>query len=124
MSTTGSSEVTRPSSSPLATFTLEAGSVGLTIDFVTEAGGVFGTNVVVVVVVGGSVVDEPGDVVVVLSCVEVVEASATLAWWRAAGVVLELVSVKTSTSSRRGLDHISRWAPRRVNRGVVMVLEG
>jgi hypothetical protein len=123
MSTTGSSEVTRPSSSPLATFTLEAGSVGLTIDFVTEAGGVFGTNVVVVVV-GGSVVDEPGDVVVVLSCVEVVEASATLAWWRAAGVVLELVSVKTSTSRRRGLDHISRWAPRRVNRGVVMVLEG
>jgi hypothetical protein len=123
MSTTGSSEVTRPSSSPLATFTLEAGSVGLTIDFVTEADGVFGTNVVVVVV-GGSVVDEPGDVVVVLSCVEVVEASATLAWWRAAGFVLELVSVKTSTSSRRGLDHISRWAPRRVNRGVVMVLEG
>jgi|GEM_PF-2438631 hypothetical protein len=123
MSTTGSSEVTRPSSSPLATFTLEAGSVGLTIDFVTEAGGVFGTNVVVVVV-GGSVVDEPGDVVVVLSCVEVVEASATLAWWRAAGVVLELVSVKTSTSRRRGLDHMSRWAPRRVNRGVVMVLEG
>jgi hypothetical protein len=53
-------------------------------------------------VVGGD------EVVVVLAVVEVTEAGATLAWWRAPGVVFELVRVKTRTSSKSGLDHISR----------------
>jgi hypothetical protein len=49
-----------------------------------------------------------GEVVVVLACVEVPEARSTFAGWCAAGVVFELVRVKTSTRRRRGLDHISR----------------
>jgi hypothetical protein len=68
--------------------------------------------------------DVTGNVVVVFSFVEVVTSRAALTGWCSAGVVFELVSVKTRTSRRRGLDHISRWAPRRVNRGLVMVLEG
>jgi len=35
MSTTGSADMTRPSSSPLATFTLGVGSVGVTVELVT-----------------------------------------------------------------------------------------
>jgi hypothetical protein len=120
MSTTRSAELTRPSSSPLATFTLELGTVGLTVESVTKADEVFCARVVVVfgasvvdvtgtvVVVGASVVEVTGTVVVVLARVEVPKACATFTWWCAAGVVFELVSVNTRTRSKRGLDHIKR----------------
>jgi len=104
MSTTGTAELTRPSSSPLATFTLVVGAVGLTVELVTKADGLFGATVVVL---GASVVEVTGDVVVVLAFVEVPKACTTFARWCAAGVVLGLVSVKTRTRSKRGLDHIN-----------------
>jgi hypothetical protein len=112
MSTTGSAELTRPSSSPLATFALGVGSIGLTVKLVAMSDGLFVVWVVVlggdVIVLWGNVVEVAGEVVVVLACVEVPEARATFAWWCAAGVVFELVRVKTSTRRSRGLDHISR----------------
>jgi hypothetical protein len=113
MSTTGSAELIRPSSSPLATFALGVGSVGLTVELVAVSDGLFVVRDVVVlggevIVLWGNVVEVAGEVVVVLACVEVPEARSTFAGWCAAGVVFELVRVKTSTRRRRGLDHISR----------------
>jgi hypothetical protein len=105
MSTSRSAELTLPSSSPFATFVLGTGPVGLTVEFVTLTDEFFK---IVVVATGGGVNDVTGTVLVVLSRVEVVTARAPLSRWCPAGVVLEPVSVKTRTSSSRGLDHISR----------------
>ena len=105
MSTSRSAELTLPSSSPFATLVLGTGPVGLTVEFVTLTDEFFK---IVVVATGGGVVDVTGTVLVVLSRVEVVTARAPLSRWCPAGVVLEPVSVKTRTSSSRGLDHISR----------------
>jgi hypothetical protein len=75
MSTTGSAELTRPSSSPLATFALGVGSIGLTVKLVAMSDGLFVVWVVVlggdVIVLWGNVVEAAGEVVVVLACVVV-----------------------------------------------------
>jgi hypothetical protein len=100
------------------TFALGSDAVTLAVELVATPDDLLGGCVVVgiatvaVVEVG----EVARDVVVVLASVVVVLSCTTFARWCTSGVVFEPLSVKTRTSRRRGLDHISRCAPRIENR--------
>jgi hypothetical protein len=108
-----------PDNSPLSAFAFDIGATGFTLDVVTLKK-FLATDDVVFVVFAVTITGVDVDVVVVVGLVDVVEFGT----WVLTGDVEEgggdeasgargvelALSVKTSTISRSGLDHIKRWA--------------
>jgi len=97
-----------PSSVPLDAFALGASATDLAVELVTFTD--CATVVVVVVVGGGTVVEGAGLSVVEVAAfvVEVVAFVVELVETEALGGAFVLVSVKTSTRSSSGLDHMTK----------------
>ena len=119
-----------PSRSSLDTLAPGVGATVVTVRFTIEAVDLAdGAFVVAGEDCGGvDVVVVDGDVVVVVIgvCTRVVATFAlSVTRWSLAGITLfDVVSVKTRTSSKRGLDHINKWVLLNEKRGFDMVLEG
>ncbi len=122
MSATLSDGLISPSRALLATFVFVEGTLVLTVEVVEFADDSF------VIVVGGvKIVVVDTGITLARDVVRVVVVELCREKWcgsRATCVLLEVVRVKTRTSSNSGLDHIKRWALCKVKRCFVMVLAG
>jgi hypothetical protein len=121
-----------PESSPLMAFAFEIGATGFTLEVVALEK-LLTTDHVVAVVFAATTTGVVGVVVLIDVLIDVVVTGA----WVVTGDVEEgggdeatgtrggvAVRVKTRTSSKIGLDHISRWALFREKGARVMVFEG